>query len=121
MGTISLEICPRCKLSKEQWCQEGVGSRGTDGTLYCCERCAKHQGCACLEQLTQEIMLQDDVKGMAEEPDTMSDRGKGPLPPSQVGHSSGTSGTTEVPPDTARTERIEKKYEPDHDISSRDS
>jgi hypothetical protein len=81
-------------MTQDQWryYEEGRGVRTARG-LFCCPGCAKDGRCTCLEELTAEVLLEDDVKGPAEEPSEMSHPGKAPLPPGQVGHGSGTTGT----------------------------
>jgi len=98
METQSQQRCPRCGLPKEQWRgNDGEGFRAEDGTTYCCDGCARQQACICLEVLTREVQLEDDVKGPAEEPAQMEHHGNAPLPPGQVGHGSGTSGQIPAP------------------------
>ena len=90
--------CPRCRASRETWRgSDGAGFRATDGRRYCCEECAAGRMCTCVERLTAEVLLDDDVKGPAEEPSQMEHTGDAPLPPGQVGHDSGTTGTTPAP------------------------
>jgi hypothetical protein len=91
-------VCARCGLTQDRWRgQRGEGVVGEDGKTYCCVTCSAGQACTCLEVLQEEVLLEDDVKGPAEEPASMEHASDYPLKPGQVGHGSGTTGSTSAP------------------------
>lgn len=90
--------CPRCGTPKGQWRMQGAkGARGTDGQLFCSSACADSARSK-INQAIQEVYLEDDVKGPAEEPSTMEHIAKDPIEdPGQVGHGSGPAGGEPAP------------------------
>jgi hypothetical protein len=82
--------------------QGQAGVRASDGQAYCSSACAKSAESK-VSQAIQEVYLEDEIKGPAEEPASMEHTGEAPIDdPDQTGHGSGTSGGTSaprVPPD----------------------
>jgi hypothetical protein len=76
--------------------QGQTGVRGKDGQSYCSAGCAKSAESK-ISQAIQDVYLEDDVKGPAEEPPSMEHHGKSPVPPGQIGHGSGPTGGASAP------------------------